>query len=359
MHLVSLNRVSDSRAFLEWDGTDVLSINTASIIFRSLATLVKEWYPFDDALVEKAVGFLQTISPANQLFSVDDFLFGLVPEHVDPVDGLIEATLLLLASSEHRIVESALDVFESTFDRCSTDNTLKMLDCNMISGVMTVIRPHTSSLSAGNVLHTRVIRLLKSSLFEARNLESFDISGSSRQSQMNDVIFERVLIPSETYLRYLCSNRYFVVEGQCLHSLLDLVHKLFEMSAFSSQVSDFVVSLPIALTITTPKNIVLWIDYYSFSKQNCAPVAPNSKAQTSATLLSVGEDTRQIEHAIPTFTLITFSRVESRIFLVRLSSKRPFNQLLVHSSTPRMSLSDSQFACKLGYITLQLLLVDD
>ncbi|KAK2949827.1 hypothetical protein BLNAU_15222 [Blattamonas nauphoetae] len=250
---------------------------------------MKEGFPFDDALVSKAVVFFETISPASPFFSVDDFLFGLVPEHVDPVVGFIEALWSVLASSEHRIVESALAVLESTFDRCSTDNTLKLLNCNMISGVMTVIRPPTSSLSAGNVLHTRIIRLLKSSLFEARNLDSFDVSGSSRQSQLNDAIFERILIPSEAYLRYLCLNRYFIMEGQCLHSLLDLLSNAFTISLISSttlgtkcfghsvtitkqppsSISHYVISA------ANSENIVLWIDDLSFSKLMCAPVAPN------------------------------------------------------------------------------------
>ncbi|KAK2955540.1 hypothetical protein BLNAU_9588 [Blattamonas nauphoetae] len=240
-----------SNAFLDWNGNADFSIEAASIIFTSLVTLVKDGHPFNDTLVTKAVDFLQTLSPYNVNFEADTLLLRLVPDHVDPVTGFIEAFWSLLASSEHRIVESTLDVLESTLTRCSSDNRMKMLNCDVIPGVMNILQPHTLSLPLERSLHHRVMRLLKTVHYSTNIPEFFDVSGSSRQSQMNDAIFEQVLIPSEAYLRSLCSNRYFVLEGEQMDSLLELFVCLIEISAFHSPTCTFVVSLPISLTVTS------------------------------------------------------------------------------------------------------------
>ncbi|KAK2955453.1 hypothetical protein BLNAU_9500 [Blattamonas nauphoetae] len=131
-----------------------------------------------------------------------------------------------------------------------------MLNYDVIPGVMNILQPHTLSPPLEMSLHHRVMRLLKTVHYSTNIPEFFDVSGSSRQSQMNDAIFEQVLIPSEAYLRSLCSNRYFVLESESADMLLEFFLSLIDMSTFHSPASDFIVSLPIALSITSLLSVI-------------------------------------------------------------------------------------------------------
>ncbi|KAK2950555.1 hypothetical protein BLNAU_14549 [Blattamonas nauphoetae] len=209
--------------------------------FQSLATLVKEEFPFDDALVEKAVAFLKAISPYDRLFRADDLLFGLVPEHDDPVVGFVGALWPLVASSVHRIVES-----------CATANTMKMLNCGVISGILNILQPHTVSLPLGEILLIDVVKMLSSPFSNTgRNPSCLNEADAAKYAQMNEILFERVIVPSDAFIRHLCSNRFFISGRESMRSLLNLFYHLTVMCAFHPSTCTFVVSLPIALTMTS------------------------------------------------------------------------------------------------------------
>ncbi|KAK2943089.1 hypothetical protein BLNAU_21998 [Blattamonas nauphoetae] len=113
----NINTSDNSTAFLNWNASTRFSVDSASITFQSLVTLVKEGYPFDDALEAKAIGFLGHIDTHFKRSEDDNLLFKLVHAHDDPVAGFLDALLSLLASSSHMIVESALEIlhFVTTF----------------------------------------------------------------------------------------------------------------------------------------------------------------------------------------------------------------------------------------------------
>ncbi|KAK2952463.1 hypothetical protein BLNAU_12569 [Blattamonas nauphoetae] len=250
-HLGHPNHVSGSSAFLEWSYTTYFSMPTASTIFQSLGTLVREDYPFDTALLTKAVNFLDTISPAYEIFEADDLLFGLVPDHEDPLTGFTEAVWSLVASPHHEIVESALDALQSVLSHCSTDNLERMLDCDVVAGVMKIVEPHTISLPLRDVLHTRVMDVLTSVLSFAQNAESLGADGAIAQCRVNDAIFARMVVPSKAYIQHLCSDRLLVLEGNLMDGLLDVFSALIDVSVFHPSTWTFVVSLPIALSVTS------------------------------------------------------------------------------------------------------------
>ncbi|KAK2957256.1 hypothetical protein BLNAU_7850 [Blattamonas nauphoetae] len=142
-------------------------MNTASTIFQSLATVIKEEDTLDDVLVEKAIDFLKAISPYESRFHANDLLFGLVPEHDDPVIGFIEALWSLVAFSDHRIV-----------------------------GLTAVVEQSPRSCSENAIVHFSNT---------GRNPECPDAADAAKHAQMNNILFERVIVPSEAYIRSLCS----------------------------------------------------------------------------------------------------------------------------------------------------------
>ncbi|KAK2955487.1 hypothetical protein BLNAU_9534 [Blattamonas nauphoetae] len=105
-----------------------------------------------------------------------------------------------------------------------------MLNSNMFPGAMRFIPPHPASLSRNMNLQAGVLRLLTSGLLGAGNLEYLSVSGSSRQSQINDAIFERIIVPSEAYIRHFCSRRYHLSRDEFAEINLDLFLKILKMS---------------------------------------------------------------------------------------------------------------------------------
>ncbi|KAK2948498.1 hypothetical protein BLNAU_16567 [Blattamonas nauphoetae] len=69
------------------------------------------------------------------------------------------------------------------------------------------------------------------------------------EPEMNDAIFERIIVPSEAYIRFFCSHCYIVSRGESAEINLDLFLAMLQMCAYHSSTCTFVVSLPIALTI--------------------------------------------------------------------------------------------------------------
>ncbi|KAK2950520.1 hypothetical protein BLNAU_14513 [Blattamonas nauphoetae] len=205
---------TSATSFLEWSDSSTFSMNTASANFQSLATLVKEGFHFDDALVEKAVAFLKTISPYDRLFNADDLLFGLT--------------------------------------KCATANTMKMLNCGVISGILNILQPHTVSLPLGEILLIDVVKMLSSPFSNTgRNPSCLNEADAAKYAQMNEILFERVIVPSDAFIRHLCSNRFFISGRESMRSLLNLFYHLTVMCAFHPSTCTFVVSHPIALTITS------------------------------------------------------------------------------------------------------------
>ncbi|KAK2955491.1 hypothetical protein BLNAU_9538 [Blattamonas nauphoetae] len=245
------SEMCDSTAFLNWNTSTRFSVDSASITFHSLVTLVKEGYPFDDALEAKAIGFLGQIDTHFKRSEDANLLFSLVPAHDDPVNGFLDALLSLLASSMHTIVESALEILQSLFRLCSTGNIIKMLNCDVISGVMNIIQPHTLSLSLRKSLHVQIMDFLTSVLCASDRPPSRNIDDATQTYQMNEMIFQRIIVPSDGYVRYLCSNRYFVSEHLSAFTLRVISCKLIKLFLFHSPTCNFPLSLPIALTITS------------------------------------------------------------------------------------------------------------
>ncbi|KAK2948366.1 hypothetical protein BLNAU_16712 [Blattamonas nauphoetae] len=182
------------------------------------------------------------------MYKSGDLLFELVPRH-DSIDGFVNAMLSLIASSDSRIIDSVLTFVETVYNHSSIKHRIKMLNSNLIPGVMNIIQPRPGSLPTNMNLHARVIRFLANGLLRARSLESAVVSGSSSQSQMNDAIFERIVVPSEANIRFFCANRYIYSRGEFAQSHLNLFFKMLQICAYHSSTCTFVVSLPIALAI--------------------------------------------------------------------------------------------------------------
>ncbi|KAK2951635.1 hypothetical protein BLNAU_13374 [Blattamonas nauphoetae] len=80
-------------------------------------------------------------------------------------------------------------------------------------------------------------------------LELLEITDPDQQQAVHETVLKQVLAPSEKYIRHLCVNRYSIIDGEQSRFFLELLANLLELSPSSHPTMDFVLCLPVVLTI--------------------------------------------------------------------------------------------------------------
>ncbi|KAK2954253.1 hypothetical protein BLNAU_10752 [Blattamonas nauphoetae] len=130
---------------------------------------------------------------------------------------------------------------------------LSLITENLIPQIIISLNP--LSLSVGDVLeiHARLISIIDSQvrLATPRRLNSLKIEHQRDQQSVHETVLHHLLVPSEAYLRTLCTNRILFVDGNPSEKLMCLFAQLLQICAYYQPTMDFVLNLPVVLTITS------------------------------------------------------------------------------------------------------------
>ncbi|KAK2953986.1 hypothetical protein BLNAU_11088 [Blattamonas nauphoetae] len=144
-----------------------------------------------------------------------------------------------------------MDLISCLFYDLSPIHRLTLIKADLIPQLIVTLNPLFRSFAEAVDIHTRLLSSI-TSCFWLSTPDSLTLLeheyGSGRQN-VHETVLTQVLAPSEEYISHLCENRYSIVDGQQSKSFLYLLAQLLEISPSYQPMTDFVLHMPVFLTI--------------------------------------------------------------------------------------------------------------
>ncbi|KAK2960133.1 hypothetical protein BLNAU_5016 [Blattamonas nauphoetae] len=262
--------IPEREPFLNFDLNSELSFEDKSAIYNSLVTLVKDEYPFDDALQDRAVRFLKSIEPKPGPFTLATRLItDLVPSSPKPFSGFVESVLALFSSPHKIVVAAALSFLLDTLIMSSRQINLDLVESDLLANVFATVQPHTLPHSENKALIKKLVWIIEYTLNVASpsHLRDLGITAAVDQSDLYEMIFQKVVLPSSQFFIFLISNRLFLNEDLSASSMC-LLGAFIRICPFHRPTLEYVFASPIAMAFTSCLSIIedstlLWITLFN------------------------------------------------------------------------------------------------
>ncbi|KAK2955023.1 hypothetical protein BLNAU_9954 [Blattamonas nauphoetae] len=150
--------------------------------------------------------------------------------------------------------EAFLHSFGGTITVSSTvsgKNQLALIKADLISQLVITLNPLSLSFVEAEDIHSHLMSNITNSvcLASADTLDFFGIKDPGDQQTVQKTVLQQVLYPSEKYICHLCVNRYSIMDGDISKRFLTLLAQLLEISPHYQPTMDFVMNMPVILTI--------------------------------------------------------------------------------------------------------------
>ncbi|KAK2957839.1 hypothetical protein BLNAU_7273 [Blattamonas nauphoetae] len=276
-----LNRLPDPSSsvhtlhepFLNFEENTELSFEDKSTIFCSLVALVKAEYPFDNALQDRAVRFLEYLEPMwNKLDFTEIFITDLVPTSAGSPFGFIESIVTLLSSSHLTVVTAVLSFLQETTVESSTAILCRLVESGLVSNVLATVQPHTLPIAGNDTMMNNLVKIIKNFASPASplSLSNLGITTAVDKYTHCEMIFEKVMLPSSQFVTFLISKRH-VLSGRLFQSFMSLLDRFIDMAPFHRPTLEFALASPIVMGFSSCLSIVedfhnLWDSLYFIYK---------------------------------------------------------------------------------------------
>ncbi|KAK2953000.1 hypothetical protein BLNAU_11989 [Blattamonas nauphoetae] len=224
----------DCSAFLNWSKEQPQSDEEMAVVFRSLVATVKLQPSFDAPLEAKAVRLIQTVEPTTRR-SADSFL----------------SKLSSISDESPPIATAAVEMLVNLISNCSAKVRLSLVKADIILHLMTTLNPHSFSYSEPEDIHMNVISCVYWSFWLAApyDLAELGFEDDNEQQAVHRTVLTQIVAPSEKYLCHLCVNRFSIVDGALCSVFVRLLARLLEICAYYPPTMEFVLHMPVVLTI--------------------------------------------------------------------------------------------------------------
>ncbi|KAK2954271.1 hypothetical protein BLNAU_10770 [Blattamonas nauphoetae] len=204
----------------------------------------------DEALEAKAVKFLKYVKPKNQE-SADAFLVSLEQTIDKSSTDLIQSMVVVLSSASQNITTAAMKMIRNLINLCSPAVRLALVKAALIPQVINTLNSLSLSFAEAVDIHIRLMIIINQSLWLATpdGLSKLEIEDDIEQQVIHETVLKQVIAPSEQYIWHLCVNHTSIVDGDQSKYFLFLLAGLLQISPFYKQTLEFVVVLPVILTI--------------------------------------------------------------------------------------------------------------
>ncbi|KAK2946120.1 hypothetical protein BLNAU_18962 [Blattamonas nauphoetae] len=236
--------------FLNFDVNSSLSFEDQSTIFCSLVALVKAEYSFDYALQEKTVTFLKSLKPEWNKQVASKLVTDLVPSSAGSPSGFIDSVLTLLLTPHSILRAATLSLLRKTINFSSTEIRCRLVESDLVSNVLATIQPHTLSISGNEEMLDNLVNIIAYSVDLAFHVGMLGITTAIGQYNHREIIFQKVVLPSSTLVRFLISNRY-ILKGELFDSLVFLLRIFIRICPFHHPTLEFVLASPIAMAFSS------------------------------------------------------------------------------------------------------------
>ncbi|KAK2944977.1 hypothetical protein BLNAU_20095 [Blattamonas nauphoetae] len=240
---------TDNTPFLAWAEQEVDTLTDKPAVFCSLISLVHNSFPFTTALEEKATTFLQQI------------LIGQIPVTSSFIDELFQSSnsntpfvnslVILVNSSNGKIRAGAIEFLQKVMSWSPYALRFDLIQQDMIGKILAAIKPEMLPFQDHEDIHIPLMEILSEAIVfsNPNSLLRSDILETVSAEQIYDAVLTKVLHPAGAYLRYQLVSRSLIEDDDQSMNFALLLSRLLEISVHSSPTYDFILSLPISITI--------------------------------------------------------------------------------------------------------------
>ncbi|KAK2946523.1 hypothetical protein BLNAU_18565 [Blattamonas nauphoetae] len=239
-------------AFLHWDGLPIDSISERSSIYCSLVQMVKNEEALDPSLEDKAVSFFNLVKP-DTANDVDSFVSGIVPSSLPESSRDFVGSIVELISGHSKPVLNTAMAFVGRIVFRSSDNTiLKLVKDGLIQKLISCLDLFSLSFIDAEYIHTSLLSIIYESLWiSTERKETLKLNDANEQLNIRETVHNQVLLPSEAYIRHLCSNSYSFRNRDQSFQYMILLPRLLDVSPYHPATMEFVQNLHVCVTLTS------------------------------------------------------------------------------------------------------------
>ncbi|KAK2957533.1 hypothetical protein BLNAU_7432 [Blattamonas nauphoetae] len=241
----------DCSPFLNWDGEKIESEYKKAAVYRSLVATLKIQPALDVSLEAKAEKFLESLWSMDEE-QVDTLLSCLGVSKYGSGFDLAKSIVVLLSSASKKITDWTVRIIKYLVNKSYLEKRYMLVTADLIPKLINTLNPRSCIFAEAVGIHSCLMHLITSSLHLTTPggvlyLESE--AGAEKQTIQREVLWQ-VVKPSEQYIRYLCMNRYSIVNGELLSLyFMELLAKMLRICPYHQPTMDFVLHLPVVLTI--------------------------------------------------------------------------------------------------------------
>ncbi|KAK2951652.1 hypothetical protein BLNAU_13391 [Blattamonas nauphoetae] len=240
----------DCSPFLNWDHKRFRSYSERALVVRSLVATLKFQPAPDISLEEKTMRFLKFVTPENGE-SADAFLHRHSSLSDYPSTEFIQSILVLLSSASHAITTAAMKLLKCVILHSSEIVQFYLVKADLIPQLINTLNPLSLSFTEAVDIHSSLMIIIANPvrLSTPYALRKLEIKDYNKQQAVHETVLKQVVAPSEKYIWHLCANHCSIVDGDQSRFFLELLFYLLEISAYYQPTMDFVVNMPVFLTI--------------------------------------------------------------------------------------------------------------
>ncbi|KAK2955294.1 hypothetical protein BLNAU_9685 [Blattamonas nauphoetae] len=144
-----------------------------------------------------------------------------------------------------------MEMLEVQLNHCSAKFRISLVKADLIPQLVNTLNPLSLSFAEAVNIHINLMKTVQISFWLATpfGLNNLEIEEDSGQQAVHETVLQQVLVPSEKYIWHSCVNRYSIVDGDQSDDFLTLLARLLQICPSYQPSMDFVLCMPITLTI--------------------------------------------------------------------------------------------------------------
>ncbi|KAK2961796.1 hypothetical protein BLNAU_3233 [Blattamonas nauphoetae] len=241
-----MNKTSDQYSpFLDWNPDDSVTVDSVAPALVSLASMLRDGYPFNTELVIAASTLLSSFNWRRHNSLTIDHLLKAIGQHFpDPAAVFVDSITILLSSPHPSIFREALPFIRRCLNYCYPSNRLALVSSKLLPGIIST--PHLRDLSVidnqGMMNDICVIFDRCVCLSSTDTVLYFSTTLDIDPQSIRNLVLHEVLIPFEPSLVQISRNPRFVSWDYEYQNASIFLIDIFDMSAYHQPTLDFVCS---------------------------------------------------------------------------------------------------------------------
>ncbi|KAK2948869.1 hypothetical protein BLNAU_16212 [Blattamonas nauphoetae] len=242
----------DCSPFRNWSVQEYPSESRRTVLFRSLVATVKLQPALDASLEAKAVQFLRSAIPFST-DSTDAFVSNLGRTTDESMTCFVQCVVVLISSTSQVVITAAMKMLNSLITNCSATYRLALIKADLIPQLIIILNPQSLSFEEAVDINFQLLSTITDSLWLATPffLIQLQITDRDEQQAVQKTVLKQVLYPSEKYISHLCTHHFSFMDGDLSKRFLTLIARLLKISPYSQPTMDFVLNMPVVLTISS------------------------------------------------------------------------------------------------------------